>query len=194
MTERASDAEFDLFFSYKYDNGEFIEKIFNIFENKYRIWNKKRSKEILNVETWGRKGILNSKLFICFLSRKYCNSFECKSQFNYAMDNINQKFICVMMEDFTVPPPFDIYMRNSIMINVFKNLNQNDLNANFNLLEHIQKIISPIISELLNTENISTNPINPIQSVSEKSSSIYDGKMFCVFKKIWIYDILMRLF
>ncbi len=53
------------------------------------------------------KGIKNSKLIICCVTRAYCTSFNCESEINWAVE-IKKPLIVLMMENFDLKEKFQV--------------------------------------------------------------------------------------
>jgi hypothetical protein len=90
------DFKYHLFFSYCHKNKEIVHNIYKKLKQKYKIWidinvtNGKLYREMA-------KGIEESQIFVCFVSKEYCESETCCKEIQFAYDS-NTTILPIMLD------------------------------------------------------------------------------------------------
>lgn len=94
----------DIFISYHSDSNQSIlnllEKLVN--NENFNVWIDKKCLDHnskIDSHKQSSEGILNSKIFVCFITKKYSNSTKCKKEISYAK-SLNKNIIALMMEKY----------------------------------------------------------------------------------------------
>lgn len=91
---------FDLFVSHCGVNKKEVYKLCDELKNKgFKLWIDKNEMVYGNVDELMKKGIDESKLFMCCATTAYCESKNCLAEFNYAV-SVDKKIIYVIFEKF----------------------------------------------------------------------------------------------
>lgn len=118
--------EFDIFISYNWDIKEQVVQLHNkLMESNIKVWRddtSMRNNDSPLTEQLA-KGIKNSKLFICCITKKYDDSKNCNLEINYA-HSINKAIMVLMMEKIEVAnlkPGIGIIIGSLARINCYRN-------------------------------------------------------------------------
>ena len=91
----------NIFISYNWDNKKDVHEIVGLLRSKdeHQVWldeNNMNAGDILHGEI--KKGIENCKLFVAFITKKYCESQNCQLEIKYAFE-MKKKCIYVKLEE-----------------------------------------------------------------------------------------------
>ena len=92
---------FDVFLSYQWDIKPKIRSLYKILTEEYnlKVWmDDHELNPSGNLYDQLVTGLKSSKYFLCFITKKYSESKDCKFEIEYA-SNLNAKIIVIMMED-----------------------------------------------------------------------------------------------
>jgi hypothetical protein len=97
---RSCDTKNQLFVSYSHSNKEIVHKIADeLTKINYKIWIDRDLCEGHMLFADIQKGIENSHIVICFISKNYCNSENCKDEIFHAR-NKKKKILPIMLDDY----------------------------------------------------------------------------------------------
>ena len=142
---------FDIFLSYQLDNKDNVILLFNRLKTyNYKVWIDIEELKARDLREQVEHGIVNSNLFICCITRKYCESKICWFELNTAINN-NKETIALMFEDINITELGEIgqLINSTIRYNTFKE-GYDNLNWTSN---YFQIILNDIDSKIKNKMN-----------------------------------------
>jgi hypothetical protein len=92
--------KFDIFLSYQWNKKHLVKQLYNKLKEEYNLalWLDEQETDASgNLFEQLAKGLNNSKIVLCFITREYCKSENCISEITYARDNCIP-IIVLMME------------------------------------------------------------------------------------------------
>jgi hypothetical protein len=149
QAQRSCDTKNQLFVSYCHRDQEIVHRIADDLKNvNYKIWIDRDliGGNILFADI--QKGIENSHIVICFISKNYCESNNCMIEINFA-NNKNKKILPIMLDDYFKVEQEGIQLMIS-RINKFYAFKQPDTFSprNNNHFEKLKQTIFQLLSEI----------------------------------------------
>ena len=92
--------KFDIFLSYQWNKKHLVKQLYNKLKEEYNLalWLDEQETDASgNLFEQLAKGLNNSKIVLCFITKEYCKSENCISEITYARDNCIP-IIVLMME------------------------------------------------------------------------------------------------
>ena len=94
---------FDIFISYNWDSKDKVKLLYNTLSNEYNLKVWLDDNQLDNNALYDQlvNGIKNSKIFLCCITKKYSESFNCIREINYASE-LRKPFIVLMFEELLI--------------------------------------------------------------------------------------------
>ena len=149
QAQRSCESKKQLFVSYCHSNQEIVHRVADeLTKLNYKIWIDRDliGGNILFADI--QKGIENSHIVICFISKNYCESNNCMIEINFA-NNKNKKILPIMLDDYFKVEQEGIQLMIS-RINSFYAFKQPDTFSpwNNNHFEKLKGTIFQLLSEI----------------------------------------------
>jgi hypothetical protein len=95
----ASECDFDVFISYNWDHKVQVRKLYNMLTQTYglKCWLDDVELKPNSLMDELAKGITNSKVFLCCITKQYCKSSNCIGEINHAR-NLDKPMVILMIE------------------------------------------------------------------------------------------------
>ena len=115
--------EYDVFISYEEDIKEAAGKCHDKLQaSGYKVW---RDTNLANKNAIRQlaDSILNAQIFLCLMTRKYCDSDESNREIDYAF-KCRKNIVYLMIDNiiFEETGPIGFMMGNAVVIECFKNM------------------------------------------------------------------------
>ncbi len=92
--------DYDIFLSYNWDHKPYVQKLYNKLRNlNLKVWIDDEELDHTSLTAQLAKGINNSLVFMCCITKKYSESKNCKEEFFFAISE-NKPTIILMFEHF----------------------------------------------------------------------------------------------
>ena len=112
--------KFDIFLSYQWNKKHLVKQLYNKLKEEYNLalWLDEQETDASgNLFEQLAKGLNNSKIVLCFITREYCKSENCISEITYARDNCIP-IIVLMMERLNLMITSELCDPNTKMLKV----------------------------------------------------------------------------
>ena len=115
--------DYDVFISYEEDIQESAGKCYAILQaSGYKVW---RDTNLANKNAIRQiaESILNAQIFLCLMTKKYCDSVESNREIEYAF-KCRKTTVYLMIDNIHVQEmgPIGFMMGNDVVIECFKNM------------------------------------------------------------------------
>jgi hypothetical protein len=120
--------KYDIFISYEHSNQQDILRFSDYLRVKHKFKVFFDMDDVNSGEPLGKTlltALDNSKVFVCFITKRYANSRNCQDEFNWAFIKRQQPTIIVMLErigDFSELGEIGFRIFRQIRINLFKDV------------------------------------------------------------------------
>jgi hypothetical protein len=148
----SSNIKFDIFISYCWDNKKEVHELCDSLKNKgLKLWMDKEQMLNGNIDEIMKRGIKESKFFMCCATTSYCKRDNTMLEFNYATA-IGKTIIYVTFEKFNSPKDRldqldKIALRMAKQL-YFKNDNIDGILESFHDLNKVNKYLNKFITAI----------------------------------------------
>ena len=91
--------DFDIFISYSSNHKDQVRKLYTLLKQtrQFKCWLNEMKLKSDSLIDYVAKGIKNSKVFICCITKEYCFTSNCVNEINHAK-NLNKPMVILMLE------------------------------------------------------------------------------------------------
>jgi hypothetical protein len=149
-THRSCEGKKQLFLSYCHKNKEIVHRVADeLIKLNYKIW---IDRDLIQGNIFLadiQKGIENSHVIMCFISKNYCDSKNCMIEINFA-NTQNKKILPIMLDDYFKVEEEGLKLMLSRILSFYA-FKEPETFSSRNHFEKLEKIIYQLLSEICPT-------------------------------------------